>query len=671
MTTLFDAFRNKDANNLRNALAVAESNRTADLTVGTEFANRLNNIQTELLNDASTALQAESSNNPINFDDREILRNYVENPSNGKNFFKAANLLKGKEGTTRILNDMGYVPAASGNNTLAIGDYDVDQDNFTPTFISRDYEQGQVVTAPFTVGGEKYSAGGEERDVPVSSFYDSLGSYISNINSYVGRTDFGSNPGQNLATSFPTSTPNMDVANASPLIQSILSGEKTALTEQELKTAQADPYVQQLIKDQTAVTEPGQPGSFNPDPEVGAQSRKNIESTFTKKRVKPAEFRAEQARRVPLTELGDSVSAKIDEIGTSTLSEEARNFYKKVGVLRETQKGRDIVKSPTKSFAGGVYKESPFINALSASTIYQNEFNANPQAFAEKYANDTEFLKLTPDKKTQTDNKVAAVKGFKTDQDLITFLNKNTDANTGVMAVGYLSPKARYNIAYAAQQAAKKDGLLGSNAFQDSLIGLIDTGVFNTGSAAGMSEKDYISMRDNIRGQDFYTKLSDTVNQIFATSFSADDVEDNLKGNPDYRKLQYDLYQFAEVASDSEFDVIAPLMARTMTLNAVSRSSSGWAGVWRDIFGPTAGVYNPDSTRADFTVFYKAPNGESRPIESLAELKQVQKGDLPLDKIHLLQNGKKVGRELKRNDFTNTELLAAMARSVQLAKEQN
>ena len=43
MTTLFDAFRNKDANNLRNALAVAESNRTADLTVGTEFANRLNN----------------------------------------------------------------------------------------------------------------------------------------------------------------------------------------------------------------------------------------------------------------------------------------------------------------------------------------------------------------------------------------------------------------------------------------------------------------------------------------------------------------------------------------------------------------------------------------------------------------------------------------------------
>ena len=84
-------------------------------------------------------------------------------------------------------------------------------------------------------------------------------------------------------------------------------------------------------------------------------------------------------------------------------------------------------------------------------------------------------------------------------------------------------------------------------------------------------------MRDNIRGQEFYTKLSDTVNQIFATSFSADDVEDNLKGNPDYRKLQYDLYQFAEVASDSEFDVIAPLMARTMTLNAVSRSSSGWA----------------------------------------------------------------------------------------------
>ena len=80
---------------------------------------------------------------------------------------------------------------------------------------------------------------------------------------------------------------------------------------------------------------------------------------------------------------------------------------------------------------------------MSASTIYQNEFNANPQAFAEKYANDTEFLKLTPDKKTQTDNKVAAVKGFKTDQDLITFLNKNTDANTGVMAVGYLSPKAR------------------------------------------------------------------------------------------------------------------------------------------------------------------------------------------------------------------------------------
>jgi hypothetical protein len=670
MTTLYNAFKNRDANNLRNALAVAESNRTADLNIGTEFANRLNNTQTELLNEASTALQAESSNNQIDFNEREILRNYVENPSNGKNFFEAANLLKGKEGTIRILNDMGYVPAASGNNTLAIGDYAIDQDNFTPTFISRDYEQGQVVTAPFTVGGEKYSAGGEERDVPVNSFYDSLGSYISNINSYVGRTNFGSNPGQNLATSFPTSTPNMDVANASPLIQSILSGEKTTLTEQELKTAQADPYVQQLIKDQTAVTEPGQTGSFNPDPEVGAQSRANIESTFTKKRVKPSELKTETMRRAPLIELGDSVNAKINEIGSGSLSEEARNFYKKVGVLRETQKGRDVVKNPTKN-AGDFYRESPFINALSASTVYQNEFNANPQAFAEKYANDTEFLKLTPNKKTQTDNKVAAVKGFKTDQDLITFLNKNTDANTGVMAVGYLSPKARYNIAYAAQQAAKKDGLLNSNAFQDSLIGLIDTGVFNTGSAAGMSEEDYISIRDNIRSQDFYTGLSDTVNTIFATSFSADDIEDNLKGNSEYRKLQYDLYQFAELASDSEFDVIAPLMARTMTLNAVSRSSSKWAGVWRDIFGPTAGVYNPDSTRADFTVFYKAPNGESRPIESLAELRQVQRGELPLDKIHLLQNGNKVGRELNKNDFTNTELLAAMARSVQLAKEQN
>jgi hypothetical protein len=462
----------------------------------------------------------------------------------------------------------------------------------------------------------------------------------------------------------------MDVANASPLIQSILSGEKTTLTEQELKTAQADPYVQQLIKDQTAVTEPGQTGSFNPDPEVGAQSRANIESTFTKKRVKPSELKTETMRRAPLIELGDSVNAKINEIGSGSLSEEARNFYKKVGVLRETQKGRDVVKNPTKN-AGDFYRESPFINALSASTVYQNEFNANPQAFAEKYANDTEFLKLTPNKKTQTDNKVAAVKGFKTDQDLITFLNKNTDANTGVMAVGYLSPKARYNIAYAAQQAAKKDGLLNSNAFQDSLIGLIDTGVFNTGSAAGMSEEDYISIRDNIRAQDFYTGLSDTVNTIFATSFSADDIEDNLKGNSEYRKLQYDLYQFAELASDSEFDVIAPLMARTMTLNAVSRSSSKWAGVWRDIFGPTAGVYNPDSTRADFTVFYKAPNGESRPIESLAELRQVQRGELPLDKIHLLQNGNKVGRELNKNDFTNTELLAAMARSVQLAKEQN
>ena len=67
MTTLFDAFRNRDANNLRNALALAESNRTADLNIGTEFADRLNNIQTELLNDASTALQAESSNNQIDF----------------------------------------------------------------------------------------------------------------------------------------------------------------------------------------------------------------------------------------------------------------------------------------------------------------------------------------------------------------------------------------------------------------------------------------------------------------------------------------------------------------------------------------------------------------------------------------------------------------------------
>ena len=40
--------------------------------------------------------------------------------------------------------------------------------------------------------------------------------------------------------------------------------------------------------------------------------------------------------------------------------------------------------------------------------------------------------------------------------------------------------------------------------------------------------------------------ISDTVNQIFATSFSADDVEDNLKGNSEYRKLQYDLYQLIQ-----------------------------------------------------------------------------------------------------------------------------
>ena len=184
-------------------------------------------------------------------------------------------------------------------------------------------------------------------------------------------------------------------------------------------------------------------------------------------------------------------------------------------------------------------------------------------------------------------------------------------------------------------------------------------------------DSDYRDMRDNVTSKKFYTDLSDTVNTIFASSFSADDVEEQLEDADNYKKLEFDLYQFAEIATSEEFDVIAPLMANTMTLNAVGASSSGWAGLWRYIFGPTAGSYDPDNTRADFTVFYRAPNGESRPVETLAEIRLLKKGALKLDKVHLLQDGKKVGRDLKKSDFTNSELLAAMARSVQLAQERN
>ena len=379
----------------------------------------------------------------------------------------------------------------------------------------------------------------------------------------------------------------------------------------------------------------------------------------------------QQQKVFSLRTIGDNVRDKLREIGIDNLDDETKAFYEKFGGLRklQTQRSQLVVESPTTK-PGGFKQDRPLGNALLNSDVYRQEFENDPVAFAKKYANDPEFLKNSPSKKEQTTTRIKANKGFANETELVDFLRANTDGNTGIMDVGYLSDKAKYNIAYAAQVAAKKDGILSSTAFSDSLLNLIDYGIFTTGASAGM-DSDYREMRDNVTSKKFYTDLSDTVNTIFASSFSADDVEEQLEDADNYKKLEFDLYQFAEIATSEEFDVIAPLMANTMTLNAVSASSSGWAGLWRDIFGPTAGSYDPDNTRADFTVFYRAPNGESRPVETLAEIRLLKKGALKLDKVHLLQDGRKVGRDLKKSDFTNSELLAAMARSVQLAQERN
>ena len=723
--TLQEALRQKNTNSIRNALLVSENNRAIDTAVGLEFANRTQAVQTGLLNSAANLLRDEA-NNPLSDENREILRTYTENPSDGKAFFGALRLIEGKDGAIRALNDMGYTAGATGNNALALGDFNIESGVIAPTFISRDYDREQVVSAPFTAGGKKFSDGAEPLVVPIESFENSLTQYIRNINSYVDRNPLGTNPGQSLASGYRPVRAG-GILQPSDLVQKILSGEKTDLTEQELKEAQNDPYVQKLIADtETPVDEAGKLNSFTPDSNVSAQNRKNIEQsnliqpdsttvdtgdlegTALYKAFKfdpsgrtgaslpadsmyipgviPYGISAEKFATLSATEqkdliqqqkvfslrtIGDNVRDKLREIGIDNLDDETKAFYEKFGGLRklQTQRSQLVVESPTTK-PGGFKQDRPLGNALLNSDVYRQEFENDPVAFAKKYANDPEFLKNSPSKKEQTTTRIKANKGFANETELVDFLRANTDGNTGIMDVGYLSDKAKYNIAYAAQVAAKKDGILSSTAFSDSLLNLIDYGIFTTGASAGM-DSDYREMRDNVTSKKFYTDLSDTVNTIFASSFSADDVEEQLEDADNYKKLEFDLYQFAEIATSEEFDVIAPLMANTMTLNAVSASSSGWAGLWRDIFGPTAGSYDPDNTRADFTVFYRAPNGESRPVETLAEIRLLKKGALKLDKVHLLQDGRKVGRDLKKSDFTDSELLAAMARSVQLAQERN
>lgn len=724
--TLQEALRSKNTSNLRNALLISETNREIDTTVGQEFANRTQSVQTQLLNNAASLLQNEA-NSPLSDESRQILRNYTENPSDGKAFFGALRIVEGKDGAIRALNDIGYTAGATGNNALALGDFNIESDTIAPTFISRDYDREQVVSAPFTAGGEKFSEGAEALVVPIKSFENSISQYIRNINSYVDRNPLGTNPGQSLASGYRPVRAG-GVVQPSPLIQSILSGEKTDLTEQELKEAQNDPYVQKLIADtETPVDEAGKLNSFSPDRNIGAQNRRNIEKSnltqpdsttvdtgdlegtalykafkfdptgrsgsslpadsmytpgvipygissekFATMSATQQKDLIEQQKTSSLRTIGDSVRDKLRDIGIENLDSETQAFYEKFGGLRRRSTKRKglVVESPTTRPAGFVQTDRPLGNALLNSDVYRQEFENDPVAFAKKYANDPEFLKNTPNKKQQTANRIKATKGFANETELVDFLRANTDGNTGIMDVGYLSDKAKYNIAYAAQVAAKKDGILSSTAFSNSLNNLIDYGVFATGTAAG-STKDYRNMRDNVTGKTFYKDLSDTVNTIFASSFSADDVEEQIENNTDYKKLEFDLYQFADIATPEEFDVIAPLMANTMTLNAVAASSSKWAGMWRDFFGPTAGRYDPDNTRADFTVFYRDPEGKSKPVETVAEIKLLQKGALKLDKVHLLQNGTKVGRELNKSDFTDSELLAAMARSVQLAQEKN
>ena len=167
--TLQEALRSKNTSNLRNALLISETNREIDTTVGQEFANRTQSVQTQLLNNAASLLQNEA-NSPLSDESRQILRNYTENPSDGKAFFGALRIVEGKDGAIRALNDIGYTAGATGNNALALGDFNIESDTIAPTFISRDYDREQVVSAPFTAGGEKFSEGAEALVVPIKSF---------------------------------------------------------------------------------------------------------------------------------------------------------------------------------------------------------------------------------------------------------------------------------------------------------------------------------------------------------------------------------------------------------------------------------------------------------------------------------------------------------------------
>ena len=341
---------------------------------------------------------------------------------------------------------MGYTAGATGNNALALGDFNIESGVIAPTFISRDYDREQVVSAPFTAGGKKFSDGAEPLVVPIESFENSLTQYIRNINSYVDRNPLGTNPGQSLASGYRPVRAG-GILQPSDLVQKILSGEKTDLTEQELKEAQNDPYVQKLIADtETPVDEAGKLNSFTPDSNVSAQNRKNIEQsnliqpdsttvdtgdlegTALYKAFKfdpsgrtglllPADSMytpgviaygisadkfatlsateqkdlIQQQKVFSLRTIGDNVRDKLREIGIDNLDDETKAFYEKFGGLRklQTQRSQLVVESPTTK-PGGFKQDRPLGNALLNSDVYRQEFENDPVAFAKKYANDPE-----------------------------------------------------------------------------------------------------------------------------------------------------------------------------------------------------------------------------------------------------------------------------------------
>ena len=374
-------------------------------------------------------------------------------------------------------------------------------------------------------------------------------------------------------------------------------------------------------------------------------------SNRTTERRKPEEIRAENQRRAPLIELGDQVKDKLSDVRLSSLDDSAKSFYKEVGAIRTTNRRGDLTQNPTLG-AGGVYKESTFVNVLNSSPTYLNEFNSDPQAFAAKYANDPEFKKNFPSRDTIVKNKAEALK-VNDQPSLVEFLQKNVDKNTGAANVSYLSQRARFNLFYAALDSAP-DELRKDELFKQTLSNLVSYGIFNAAEPGTDPNKLTPSQQSSI--------VQATINNpeyqeplAYFQSLSPESAGrlEDVVGSSAYRKQQIRLYNYVDsLTSDAQLNAVQPAIDLDLALTAKGRSKKGFKGFVGSLIRGEAGYITPDAPAPRFLTYVKTPKGP-RMITTIEEVKALAEGDLVLDSIRLQppRGFGTRGRYLRKSDF--------------------